>query len=121
MVDLISLVQHICHHVWRRCIDNGRRNDIGHVAMILVFRYTNFLWRIELSYSTQVYVTTKNGDSNRLFSCKLLQLLDEPIALLLVVFRCPAAMQSVWRPNSHDERLTGRPDHQESLRRHRTC
>lgn len=42
MMDLIALVEDVTHNLrwWR--IDNGRRDDIGHVPMISILRYLRF-------------------------------------------------------------------------------
>jgi hypothetical protein len=42
VVYLVTLVDDICHHVWRRCVDYGGRHNIRHVSVILV------LWNVEL-------------------------------------------------------------------------
>jgi hypothetical protein len=37
MVDFVSFVDDVGHHIGRRGVDNGRRDDVHHVPMVLVF------------------------------------------------------------------------------------
>lgn len=39
MVSLVTPIENIGHVVWWRRIDDGRRDDISHVAMVSVFWY----------------------------------------------------------------------------------
>ena len=82
-MSLVSSVKDIGHIVGWRCIDDSRRNDIGHVTMVSVFGCSQGWVRIELTnggkmdvaaasfVSTQTYFrpqdySPKNSNSNGL-------------------------------------------------------
>jgi hypothetical protein len=58
MMDFVALVQDVSHQVWRWRICDRRRDNIGHIAGILVFRKTKLWVGEELSNRGQVNVTT---------------------------------------------------------------
>jgi len=58
MVDLISLVDDISHHIRGRRVDDCRRDDIGHVSEIFVLGNVQLLVGEELSYGSQVHIPT---------------------------------------------------------------
>lgn len=61
MMYFIPLVQNICHHDWRRSIDNCRRNHIWHVSMIAVLWETKLWIGVELTNSGEMNVATKGS------------------------------------------------------------
>lgn len=95
VVDLVALVENVGHHVWRGRVDNGRRDNVGHIPRILVLWNLQLLVGIELTNSTKVHITSENGDADRLGLCDVLQLLDKPVAFLLVVLGCPVVIEII--------------------------
>ena len=95
MMHLVAFVEHIAHKRWWRSVHDRRRNHVRHIPMVLVLGYAVLFSRVELSHCTQMHISTENGHSNRLFRGKLLQLLNEPVALLLVMFRGPVIIEVV--------------------------
>ena len=59
MVRLVALVQDISHHLWWWRIDNGRRDDVGHVAVVPILGYSQFRIRIKLANSRKVNISSK--------------------------------------------------------------
>ena len=63
--------------------------------MIVVLGNTKLLVAVELTDSTQVHITTQDGDTNALLGGKLLQFLNEPITLCFVMFRSPVVIEII--------------------------
>jgi hypothetical protein len=89
MMDLVALIDDICHHIWRRGVDYGGRHNVWHVSVILVLGNVQFLVAVELTDSCQMNVTTKYGNAHRFGRSNMLQFLYEPIALFFMVLSCP--------------------------------
>lgn len=65
MVQLITLIKDVSHHLRRRRIHDGGRDHIGHVAMILVLWYLQLRIREELADSCHVNIAAAGIVSNR--------------------------------------------------------
>lgn len=57
MVCLVALVENVSHHLWRGCINDSGRNDVGHVTMIAVFWDFQLRVGVKLANSSQMYIT----------------------------------------------------------------
>ena len=57
VMDFVSLVEEIGKRIWRGRIDDSRRNDVRHIAMIAIFRDGKLRIRIKLTHSRKVYIT----------------------------------------------------------------
>lgn len=57
MMDFIPPIQHICHHLRRWFIHDGRRYDIRHIAKIAILGDIQGWVRIETTYSTEMNVS----------------------------------------------------------------
>ncbi len=67
MVNSSSFIYNVTHHIrWRR-IDNGRRYDVWHVTMVMIFRNPKLLVAVEPAHSCEVDVTSQNCNSDGLF------------------------------------------------------
>lgn len=65
MMQLITLIKNVPHHLRRWRIHDGRRDHIGHVAMILVFWYLQLRIREELADSCHVNIAAAGIFSDR--------------------------------------------------------
>ena len=65
MVQLITLIKNVAHHFRRRRIHDGRRDHIGHVAMILVLCYLQLRIRDKLADSCHMNVAAVRIVSDR--------------------------------------------------------
>jgi hypothetical protein len=63
VVHLVALVEDVCHQIGRRSIDNGGRDDVGHVAEILVLGQLKLRVGVELSDRSQVDVAAELSQS----------------------------------------------------------
>ena len=60
VMNLVAFVDYVCHHFWRRRVDDGRGDHVGHISMVPVFRDTEFLVAVKLSNGCKVDITSKN-------------------------------------------------------------
>ena len=58
VMDLVSLVEEICKHFGRWCIHNSGRDDVRHVAIILVLGNTESWVRVKLANGSKMNITT---------------------------------------------------------------
>lgn len=59
VVHLVALVEDVCHQVWWWSVDDGRRDDIRHVAKVFVFGQLKLGVGVELSDRSQVDIAAK--------------------------------------------------------------
>src|SRR5690348_6873834 len=78
MMNFVPLVDDVRHHIWKRRVDNGRRDDVRHVSVVFVFGDVELLVGVELAHSGKVNIASKNGNSDGLCRSDMLQLADEP-------------------------------------------
>ena len=95
VVHFVAFVENIGHYVRWRCVDNRRRDDIRHIPGVLVFGNLKFFVGVEPAYCTEMYIASKDGDTDRFSLCNMLQLFDEPIPFLFVMFCRPVIVKIV--------------------------
>ena len=113
VVHAVALVQHVCQQIRRRSVDNGRRDDVGHVAEVLVLSNTKLGVGVELPDSGQMHIATmitrqcrrsnekggevlpQDGHPDRFVCRKILQILNQVSSLGLVVFRRPMVVEDL--------------------------
>ena len=119
MMHLVALVENISHHFWWRCIDNSGRDNVSHVSMITVFRYLKRRIGEEPANSgkmniapnresvsqvaTNVVTVPKYCNSDRLLRSQLLEFLNKPVSLVLVVLGRPVIVKVVQNLNTSIE------------------
>lgn len=57
MVYFVTLVENVPHHLWRRCIHDGGRNNVCHITMIAIFWYFQLRVGVKLANSSQMDIT----------------------------------------------------------------
>lgn len=57
VVHLVTFVEDVSHHLRGWCVDDGRGDDVGHVAVVLVFGDAEFGIGVELAYACQMDVS----------------------------------------------------------------
>lgn len=72
MMNLVTSVEYIGKHFWRRSVDNRRGYHVWYVSMIAIFRYLELRVRVELADGGQVNVATEDSDTDGLFRCQSL-------------------------------------------------
>lgn len=116
-MHFISSVEQIRECVWWRCIDYCGRNDVWHVSMIAIFGDPELGIGVELADCAEMNITTtqvstssassgiylnipKDSNAHRLLGSNVLQLLDKPIPLILVVPCCPMIVKVIQNFNA---------------------
>jgi hypothetical protein len=89
MVDFISPVEDVCEHVSRWCVNDCGRDYIWHISMVTILWYSKLLVAVEATDSGEMNVTSQNCYANGFLRCELLEFLNEPVALLFVMFCSP--------------------------------
>lgn len=88
VMQLISSSKQVGDSLWRGLVDDSRRDDIGHVSVIIGDWDLKLGVRIESTNGCQVNVTAENGDSDGKLGCKGLELMNQEESLLLVGASC---------------------------------
>jgi hypothetical protein len=64
MMDLVASIDDIRHHIGRRSVDNGRRDNIRHISGILMLGQSKARLRVELADSREMNIATDMGCQN---------------------------------------------------------
>lgn len=84
VVNLVSPRKEICHSARRRLVDNGRRDNVDHVSVVIFDGNVEFGLGVEAAQSSQVDVASQNCDADRKLGTYALKHSDQLVSLLFV-------------------------------------
>jgi hypothetical protein len=76
MVDFVSAGEQVGDGLRRRLVHDGGADDVGHVAVIFAGRDEEVGVGVETANGGEMHVASEDGDADREFGCKSLQLLN---------------------------------------------
>lgn len=89
MVQLVALVKDLGNSGRGRCVRDGRRDHVDHVAMVLLLRDLQLFLAVEATDRSQMDITAEDRHPNFLAQRKLLQAPDQSGSFFLVQTNSP--------------------------------
>lgn len=94
-MDLVASSEQVGDSLWWWLVRNGRADNVGNVAPILLGWNLQLGVRVETPDSCKMHISAKNGYTSRVLLREVLQHLDELATLRLMLARCVVVVQIV--------------------------